>query len=397
MTLIHSEVAALDIAALTAFRRELHQWPEASREEEKTAARIVDRLSSCPPDAIVTGLGAPSGKGGHGIAAIYEGAAPGPSVLLRAELDGLQIADLADIEHRSKVEMRGHLCGHDGHMTTLVACAEALHRRRPAKGRVILMFQPAEEDGWGAAAVTSDPAFLPLVPDWAFSFHNLPGIPLGEAGLKTGVVNCASRGVLIRFEGRTAHASMPETGISPMPAIARLMPALAALSGGHPPSPDFTLATVTRCRMGEPVFGIAPAVAELFVTLRTLTDDRMADLVARAGELVAEAAKTHGLTVSMSHHEIFAHVENAPEATARIAQALDALAIPHAAFDLPMRASEDFGRFGHAINGKQPLSAMVFMGAGDRPQLHNPDYDYPDELTPIAASVFMRLVRDLNG
>jgi amidohydrolase len=387
-----SELDRVDFDGIAVFRRHLHMLPEASREEERTAAAVVAMLEACNPDQIVTGLG------GHGVAAVYNGAASGPSVLLRAELDGLRIADLADVPHRSIVPMRGHLCGHDGHTATLVACARMLAAARPARGRVILMFQPAEEDGSGAAAVIADPRFGALAPDWAFSFHNLPGIAIGSAALRSGPVNCASRGMAIRLEGRTAHASMPETGVSPMRAISGLMPELAALSSGHPPEPGFTLATVTHCVMGEPVFGIAPAFADIHVTLRTLTDDRMAALVARAEALARDAANTHGLTLSIAWHDVFAHVENAPEATARIAEALDALAIPHAAHDLPMRASEDFGRFGHPFAGKRPLSAMVFLGAGvGTPQLHNPDYDYPDALTPIAAAMFMRLVRGLNG
>ncbi|MCU0830410.1 MAG: amidohydrolase [Rhizobiaceae bacterium] len=387
-----SEIEAIDFGQLVAFRRHLHQYPEASGEEAQTAFAVIARLAECPPDRIISSLG------GHGVAAVYDGAAPGPTVLLRAELDGLRIADLANVPHRSRVEMRGHLCGHDGHTTTLIACGEALHRNRPAKGRVILMFQPAEEDGSGAAAVIADPRYADLVPDFAFSFHNLPGIAIGVAALKSGVVNCASRGMRISLTGRTAHASMPETGVSPMRALAELMPALSTLGHSHPPAAGFRLVTVTHCRMGEPVFGIAPAAAEVFATLRTLTDDRMAALVDEAETLVRDAANRHGLALAISYQDVFVHVDNAPDAVARLESALDAIAIAYAPFDLPMRASEDFGRFGHAFAGKRPRSAMVFLGAGvDRPQLHNPDYDYPDELTPIAAKLFMRVVRDVCG
>jgi amidohydrolase len=382
----------INFEGIAAFRRQLHMFPDASREEERTAAVVAAWLAPTEPDEIVTGLG------GHGVAAVFKGPEPGPTVLLRAELDGLRIADLADVPHRSQVAMRGHLCGHDGHSATLVVCAQALSHRRPARGRVVLMFQPAEEDGSGAAAVIADPHYARLAPDWAFSFHNLPGVPFGEAALRTGPVNCASRGMTIRLEGRTAHASMPETGISPMAALAELMPALTALSGGHPTAPDFTLATVTHCAMGEPVFGIAPATAQLFVTLRTLTDDRMGAMVAKAEALVTDCAQRNGLAVTWTFDDIFAHVENDAEAVARFVSALATIGVPHAPFDLPMRASEDFGRFGHAFNGRKPQSAMVFLGAGvSHPQLHNPDYDYPDALTPIAASLFMTLVRDICG
>src|SRR5690606_20154659 len=116
---------------------------------------------------------------------------------------------------------------------------------------VVLMFQPAEETGAGAAGVIADPRFGEIAPDYAFSLHNLPGTPLGHVRLKAGVVNCASRGMRIVLTGKTAHSSMPETGASPMRAVSRLMPALAALGGGDFTTDDFGMVTVTHAAMGE--------------------------------------------------------------------------------------------------------------------------------------------------
>src|SRR5690606_31207631 len=137
-----------------------------------------------------------------------------------------------------------------------------------------------------------------------FSLHNLPGTPLGHVRLKSGVVNCASRGMRIVLEGKTAHSSMPETGISPMAAISGLMPALQALGTGSFADDDFSMATVTHVEMGEPVFGIAPGHAEIRVVLRTRLDERMADLYTAAENLVAKAAKAEGLRHSIDYHEI---------------------------------------------------------------------------------------------
>src|SRR5918993_4038331 len=117
-------------------------------------------------------------------------------------------------------------------MAILAALARELGRQRPRRGRAVLMFQPAEEDGSGAAAVVADPRFRQIAPDFAFALHNLPGLPLGRGALVEGPVNCASRGMRIVLTGKTAHASMPETGTSPMQAVATLMPALTALGTG---------------------------------------------------------------------------------------------------------------------------------------------------------------------
>lgn len=136
-----------DLVELIELRHRLHRRPEISGEERATAAEIVAALEPTRPDGIVTGLG------GHGVAAIYEGREPGPTVMVRAELDALPIEELSDLPHRSQVPGKGHLCGHDGHMTILAGLARGLGRARPQRGRAVLLFQPAEETGAGAAAV----------------------------------------------------------------------------------------------------------------------------------------------------------------------------------------------------------------------------------------------------
>lgn len=382
MTLTNS-----DIAQLTAFRRDLHRHPELSGQERETAQRVVTALSNHPPDGILTELG------GHGVAAVYEGPTDGPTVSFRAELDALPIHEISDAPHASATAGKAHLCGHDGHTTILMALARLLSRQRPAKGRVVLMFQPAEETGAGAAAVIDDPRFETIAPDYAFSLHNKPGLPLGHVGLIAGPVNCASRGLRVELTGKPAHASEPENGTSPMAALSQLMPKLTALSHGTTQDPDFTLVTVTHAQMGAPAFGIAPGDATLFATLRTLTDDRMNALCETALRMINETAQQNGLTVTHGFEDVFLHCENHPQATDILRTALDALNIRHDASGLPMRASEDFGRFGHSAK-----SAMLFLGAGaGHAALHNPDYDFPDDLIPTGAGIFERVTRDLLG
>lgn len=375
-----------DLERLVAWRRQLHAHPEISGEERETAQRVVEFLAPTCPDQVLTGLG------GHGVAAVYDGAAPGPTLMIRAELDALPIRETGTATHRSTIEGKGHLCGHDGHMAMVAALALGLGRRRPARGRVILLFQPAEETGAGAAAVLADPRFAALRPDTVLALHNLPGVARGRVELREGVVNCASRGMRIVLGGRTAHASMPETGVSPMAAVARLMPALTALGEGTFPGDSFAMATVTHARLGEAAFGIAPGEAEIMVTLRSFTDAGMERLCRRAEKLVRGIAEAEGLSSAWTYHDIFAHCENDARAVALLRTALDAEGIAHAPGS-PMRASEDFGRFAGVAS-----TAMFFLGAGENhPSLHNPDYDFPDALLPIGANVFMRAAREMLG
>lgn len=376
-----------DIVELTAWRRKLHQHPEVSNEEQRTAEEVVNFLENTGPDRVLTSLG------GHGVAAVYESGMAGPTVMFRSELDALPIHEVSGAAHSSLVPGKSHMCGHDGHTAILAALGVQLGRRRPARGRVVLMFQPAEETGNGAAGVVADPRFGEIAPDFAFSLHNLPGVPLGEVRLKSGVVNCASRGMRIMLAGKTAHSSMPETGVSPMMAVSQLMPAIPALGNGTFADDDFSMVTVTHATMGEAVFGIAPGHAEVWATLRTKRNDLMASLCAAAEALVTSIADKNLLSAQYDYHETFVASVNAPEAVEQLRLALDEERIVHAQDNLPMRASEDFGVFGH-----NAASAMFFLGAGEQhPALHNPDYDFPDDLIPIGSRVFMRTLRNLLG
>lgn len=375
-----------DLADLTLWRRHLHTMPEVSGEERETAAEVVRLLETTEPDVIVTVLG------GTGVAAVFSGHEAGPTVMFRAELDALPIAERSDLPYRSQIAGKGHMCGHDGHMAMLAALALAFQRERPAHGRVVLLFQPAEENGAGAAAVLADPKFGPLTPDFSFALHNMPGLPLGVSWIKDGPANCASCGLRITLTGKTAHASMPETGISPAPAIAALIPAFGALARGTLDAGDLTLATVTHVAIGEAAFGIAPGDGEIWVTLRAVTDDQMAALRETSERMAREAAAAHGLAVAFTYHDAFGHCVNDPEAAAIIRQAMAAEGLPFEE-GKAFRASEDFGRFGTVSK-----SAMFFLGAGEsHPALHNPDYDFPDALIPIGARIFLRIAKDLLG
>lgn len=377
-----------DIAELTTLRRTLHKRPELSGQEGETAARIVAELAPLSPTDLVTGLG------GHGVAVVFNGAGPGPTVMIRCELDGLPIEELSDAPHRSQVPGKGHLCGHDGHMSIVMAVARVLARQPIARGRVVLLFQPAEETGAGAGAVIADPAFADLAPDYAFSLHNLPGLPLGEIQIRDGAMNCASRGMRVGLIGRTSHASAPQDGVSPMAALSVLMPALTQLSQGEVDGADFARATLTHTRMGEPTFGVSPGEAELWVTLRTVTDDAMAGLVARAERLVAEEARRAGLQFEITYDDVFHACTNDAEAAGVLRGAVQKAGFTARAQPNPMFWSEDFGRFGQA----GAKSAMFVLGSGeDQPQLHNPDYDFPDDLIPIGAGVFVQAIRALCG
>jgi len=376
-----------DLVELTQFRRKLHQMPELSGEEVNTAAEIVEALKPLAPTRIMTGLG------GHGVAAIFDSGVEGPTVLFRAELDALPIEELNDIEWKSQVPGKGHLCGHDGHMTMLLALGRQLSRVPVAKGRVVLMFQPAEEDGSGAKAVVADPAYAEIKADWAFAIHIEPGRPFGYVSTCPGLINCASQGLEIKLTGKTAHAADPEDGVSPAHAVAKLIPALDALGDGGALDDDFRLVTITHVQIGEPSFGVAPGEGVIFATLRTAQDNAMDGIAAEARKLATDAAAEAGLEVAFDVCDDFAASINDQEAFEVATAAMDAIEVATGDFGVPMRASEDFGVFGWGAK-----AAMLCLGPGEEyAALHNPDYDFPDDLIPIGGAIFERITRDLLG
>jgi amidohydrolase len=373
------------IAYLTTLRHDLHRTPELSGEEACTAARMVSELTALGADRIWTGLG------GNGVAAEFTGQAAGPTVLLRCELDGLPIDEHSTLPYKSLIAGKGHLCGHDGHMATMIGVAMTL-AQRPATGRVILLFQPAEETGAGAKAVVEDPQWPEIRPDYAFAYHNVPGRPLGEIGLREGPGNCASRGMQILLEGKSSHAAAPEDGVSPAAAMCALMAGLPALGHGTIADDDFTLSTLTHAKLGEPTFGVSPASGEVRVTLRTMTNQRMDDLVALASKQVVHAGGQ--LQVEVHWHDIFRAVVNNAEATATARAAAQDVGLTVNEMALPMRWSEDFGRIGD--DGAKV--AMMYIGSGEnQPQLHNPDFDFPDALLPIVTAQFSAIIARLLG
>ncbi|SUZ30432.1 N-acetyldiaminopimelate deacetylase [Roseibaca ekhonensis] len=365
---------SLDLSAL---RQALHRQPDPSGQEGGTARIIADALRGTAPDRLVTGLG------GHGVAAVYDSGQPGPTVMFRAELDALPITEASGVAHASDRPGVAHLCGHDGHMAILTGLAG----KRPQRGRMMLLFQPAEETGAGARAVLADPAFTALRPDYAFALHNMPGLPLGAVAVAAGPASCASVGWRIAIAGREAHAAFPETGNSPAPFLARLVDHLAAL----PHCPDAAMATLCHLSMGAPAFGIAPGQAVANVTLRSNSDAGLARLETDLQSWLDTHAG--GLSVQITRHDHFNATVNDPIAAAHVNAARASLGIEHAAYTFPMRPSEDFGAFSaHA------KCALFFLGAGEtHPALHDPAYDFPDALIAPGVAMFGAILAQVMG
>ncbi|WP_339923057.1 amidohydrolase [uncultured Cyclobacterium sp.] len=371
------------IKEISTLRKQLHQAPEVSGKELNTSNKIRTFFEGLFPDEIVNDLGR------YGLAIVFNGKEKGPTTLIRAELDALPILENNSFSYKSIIDGVAHSCGHDGHMAILCGVGLILAKRRPQYGRVILLFQPSEETGMGAAQVINAPNFQNIKPDYAFALHNLPGYDLGEVVLKKGAFTAASKGMIVKLKGRTSHAAHPENAISPANAMCELISSLQKLPTDIQ---AFSLVTVIHAQLGEVAFGTTPGAATVMATLRTFDNVVMHTLTESAISLAKQISRFHGLECSISFTEEFQVVENDPEAHELVDGAVTKLGLNKKDSHTPFRWSEDFGAL------SSTTKSMLFgLGAGKaHPQLHENSYDFPDELLPIGVDLFNTIIEKLN-
>ncbi len=374
-------------AGLVALRHDLHAHAELAGQEEQTSRIIRDFIGPFEPRALVTELG------GTGVAAVFEGSDEGPTVMFRTEIDAVPVDESKGVDYPSCRPGASHGCGHDGHMAIVAGLAEQLHSRPPRRGRVVLLFQPAEETGAGAAAVLDDEQFDSIAPDWIFALHNLPNENFGEIQIKSGPFAAGSVGAILRFRGRTSHAAYPEQGQSPAMAVAELIQQLTALPDSLKAGEGIAKLTVVHARIGEAAFGTSPGEAEVMATLRSDREEVLVRLQDGVVELAQEVARAHGLEHSHSWTDQFPVTENHPEAVEMVEAVAGTHGIAVASRDEAYPWSEDFGWFTRRFKG-----AIFGLGAGkEHPALHSPGYDFPDELLPVGVGLFEGLIERLLG
>ncbi len=370
------------VPEIVSLRHMLHALPELAGEESKTAFTISHWLESYQPDDIIPGLG------GKGFAAVFKGKKPGPGVMFRAELDALPIPESIDLEYSSTTRGISHKCGHDGHMAMVAGIAPILKEKRPEKGKVILLFQPAEETGEGAKAVLESKQWKEIKPDYVFALHNLPGFPIGSIITRGGIFAASSSGLIIELEGATAHAANPEHGRSPALAVAELINTLSTLVQFRIPMHEAAKVTVIHASFGEIAFGTSPGDGVVLATLRTYSDQTMRTLKRECKSVAKQIGAVHNLKVTTSWTEEFPATDNHPECINLIRTAARSLDQPLIEPEHPFAFSEDFGHYTSSCKG-----AMFGLGAGvDHPDLHSKMYDFPDVLLSDGIQLYSKII-----
>jgi amidohydrolase len=322
------------------------------------------------------------------VAAVFEGQRDHPTVLFRAELDALPLRDeRASIP--TPFSKHAHLCGHDGHMVMVAGLAPLLYHDKPPC-RVVLLFQPAEETGEGAARVLADPRFPQIKPDFAVALHNLPGFDTGRVVLRKGTFAGGSVGLRIALDGKPSHAAEPENAVSPLQCLCELPAQFSRLTERRNGDPR-RLITITHMALGQPSFGVTPGQAVVFATLRSESGADLEALRAEADSIMRTESSQHAIDVSMDWHDYFPETRSDDGLVESLATCCGELGLATVETPSPFRWSEDFGHF-----SKICPSLYFGIGAGaDAPGLHQNDYTFPDEIIPTGLSIYHKLIQSL--
>jgi hippurate hydrolase len=361
-----------DLAAcMTRWRHHLHSYPELSCQETETADYVCTQLKT---------LGIPftAGLGGFGIVAqLVRG--NGRSIGLRADMDALPIKETTTAPYASRHAGVMHACGHDGHTASLLGAALLLRDDPDWQGTINLIFQPAEEGFGGAEAMINDGLLARFPMSWIFGYHNWPGLPLGTVALHDGPVMAAAANFEITLRGRAGHAAMPHLTADPVQGLAHLIIAMNTIIARNADPLEAGIISTCTLSAGEARNQI-PESASASGTMRALSETTMTLLQTRLHDLSTHIAAAHNLRPELKIFGALAATVNNREAAELAAAAAQGAGLTVRRDLAPSMAAEDFGRFLREIPG-----AYAWIGNGPSASLHNPGYDYNDELLPVAA------------
>lgn len=363
-------------------RHELHQNPEVANKEFETNKRICEYFSKLNPDEEIL-------LGKTGVAFIFYGKQPGETIVFRSELDALPIQEISDLPYQSINQKTAHVCGHDGHMATLAGFGKYVSENRPKKGKVVLLYQPAEEVEQGAKDIVENPKFEALNPDYIYAIHNIPGKSIHKVLVKAGSFAAASKGMTVKLTGKTSHAAEPEYGLNPADAISKIINKVHTLRANQELFSDLTLLTIIHILLGEIAFGTSPGYAEIRITLRAFENKDMTILTKKTEQIIKETAKEENLKCEINYTEVFPATVNHQDCINIITSSANELNLNVEQIEKPFKWSEDFSYYTEKYKG-----GYFGLGAGiNQPPLHNPDYDYPDEIIETGIKLFTSIYK----
>ena len=379
--LVNNRISSL-VPEVTGWRHWLHQNPELLFDLPKTQEFILNTLAKIGITDVYTGLGK------TGVVAIIEGQQSGPMIGLRSDMDALPIFELSDIPHKSSENGKMHACGHDGHTAMLLGAAQYLQETRNFAGRVVLVFQPAEEGAVGADAMIKDGLFEKFDILEIYGMHNMPGLPVGEFALCPGPSHAAADTFEIQIEGNGSHAARPHHGTDPIAAANAIYSALQTIISRNTDPIRNGLISVTAIQSGE-AFNVVPHTAMMRGTVRTLHADTQDIIEKRMGEICAGVDLSHGVKSTLDYQrKCPININHSGPSEYALSAARSVAGVAAVDDNCPPRlGGEDFSFMLEKIAG-----AVINIGNGDTPGLHNPKFDFADDAIPYGISFWTKLV-----
>jgi hippurate hydrolase len=377
-------------ASLAAIRRDIHAHPELCFEELRTADLVAQKLTEW-------GIPVHRGLGGTGVVGIVKNGQSPRAIGLRADMDALPMQEFNTFDHASRHAGKMHACGHDGHTAMLLAAAQYFSKHRNFDGTVYLIFQPAEEGGGGAREMMKDGLFDKFPMDAVFGMHNWPGMPVGAFALSSGPVMASSNEFKITVRGKGGHAAMPHTGLDPVPVACQLVQAFQTIISRNKKPIDAGVVSVTMIHAGE-ASNVIPDSCELQGTVRTFTLEVLDLIEQRMKQITEHTCAAFGVSCEFEFVRNYPPTINSASESEFARQVMAGLVgSENVRVQEPTMGAEDFAYMLQAKPG-----AYCFIGNGDGAHremghgggpctLHNPSYDFNDELIPLGASYWVRL------
>jgi amidohydrolase len=373
-------------AEITAWRRDIHAHPELQYDVQRTAASVADKLKAFGCDEVVAGIGR------TGVVGVIRGSRTGAGgrkvIGLRADMDALPLEEATNVPYRSTVPGKMHACGHDGHTAMLLGAAKYLAETRNFAGTAVVIFQPAEEGGGGGRAMVQDGLMERFGIEEVYGMHNFPGMPVGQFSIKPGPIMASADSLTIDIEGKGGHAARPHLSIDTVLVGAQIINQLQSVVSRNVDPLHAAVVSICMFQAGN-TDNVIPQTAKLRGTARSLSPDVRDLLEKRLHEVVEGTARIYGATAKLNYHRGYPVLEN-HERQASFAAAVAGEIVGPDKVDTamaPVMGAEDFSYMLQARPG-----AFIFVGNGNSAGLHNPAYDFNDEVIPVGTSYWARLV-----
>jgi hippurate hydrolase len=380
--------------SIVALRKDIHAHPELCFEENRTADVVARKLTEW-------GIEIDRGMGTTGVVGIIKAGTSTRAIGLRADMDALPIQEKNTFDHASKHPGKMHACGHDGHTAMLLAAAQHLAKNRNFDGTVYVIFQPAEEGGGGAREMIKDGLFKKYPMQQVYGMHNWPGLGVGQFAVSPGPVMASSNEFKIVIKGKGSHAALPHNGIDPVPIACQMVQAFQTIITRNKKPVDAGVISVTMINAGHAT-NVVPDTCVLQGTVRTFTLEVL-DLIEKRMQVIAEhVCAAHEAQCEFQFHRNYPPTVNHASAVEEVKKVLNQVVGPeHIHVQEPTMGAEDFSYMLQALPGAYFFigngeGAHRHVGHGEGPcTLHNPSYDFNDDLIPLGGTVWVKLVESL--